>query len=120
MQGMKYIPYICELGAEFSGHVVLKKMTYPEKIDLEGMASQIKDGDAKAIKETVEFTKPFYLEVEVKNLVSGCEYKSFDDLYNDAEASEIINDVTAALMVGPAKKKIQNMSKIELIKSVDK
>ena len=68
----------------------------------------------------MEFTKQFYLEVAVKNKADGVEYKSFDDLYNDADTSEIINDVTAALMIGPAKKKIQNLSKLDLINSVDK
>jgi len=120
MQGIVYVPYACELGVEFSGHVVLKKLSYPEKIDLESMAAKIKDGDGKAVKETVEYTKQFYVEVAIKDLIGGCEYKSFDDLYNDADSAEIINDITAALMIGPAKKKIQNMSKIELIKSVDK
>ncbi len=102
---IKYIPEPCQEGVLFSGHVMMRKISMPEKLEAAKKYSSIDPGDVEKIRDMIEWSKQFVTKVAIKNENDGCEYKTFDDLMADGETMEVLSDIASALIMGPGKKK---------------
>lgn len=103
LKTVKYEP--CEKDDVLSGHVVLKKPSIDDLFEGSEIAKQSKDDQGKATKDLLNWSKKFYIKVDIKN-VDGSEYKSFDDLTGDAECLPVLNEVAVALVQGINRKKL--------------
>lgn len=110
---MKYVPECCKGdNPSFSGEVELRFPTFDEKYELlESSGVEIGDsgevdvgGKTKAkfalIRKMVSISKPFYVTVALKNLESGEELKSFEDLSADPDAHEILIEIAGRILNG--------------------
>lgn len=103
----------------YSGHIILKAPTFFERQELKGLLLEVvaKDGEAdleairskkevnvsavvKGMAAIVKASVPFYQEVALKNLSTGEELKSFDDLSYDPDAESILQEVAQELASG--------------------
>lgn len=93
----------------FTGHITLKMPTYEERLsfiedtesgfdDQEGLMKEVKN--FKFIKKLIQKSKPFYIEIALKRIEDGFEFKSFEDLDLDADCGSILQEVGFKLMHG--------------------
>ena len=101
MQPYKYVPELCkDKKSGFTGHVVLKPRSMPEKyrllsqcdlkldengVPLEGVAN------LEAIANAVELSEKYWKEVAIKK--GDKTYKSFKDLVYDNDCEGIVSEV---------------------------
>jgi hypothetical protein len=94
----------------FTGGIVLRVPGFDERYELlELQDVKVVDGvivasegmnPFRAVRTVVAFSKKFYLEVGLKRIKDGAEFKSFDDLSADPECDEILMEVAQALRGG--------------------
>jgi hypothetical protein len=93
----------------FEGTVILKVLSTTQKFRLMSKCEfeLTEDGlNKKSMKQLniiadlIDATKPYFLKVEIKNISTGKEYKTFDDLeYND-ECSTLLIECATQFMNG--------------------
>lgn len=98
----KYIPKAVVEG-KFTGFVKVKLLTFDEHYDfLEMYAGAGDDDDSlkglKATRQLVAASKSHYLEVDLKRVSDGAEFKSFDDLAYGSDCHKILVDVATGLL----------------------
>lgn len=96
--------------ATFEGVVVLASPSFDERMELlesVGIKADAKGrvelGNLNAfgvLRKLVSATKKFYVEVKLKRLEDGAEFKTFDDLAHDAGCDKIISEVAYAIRQG--------------------
>lgn len=94
---------------KFEGNVTLKVLSVPQKMRLMSKINiEIgEDGVAKkdmkqlaAIADIIDEVKPFVIGVNLKNIGSGKEYKSFSDLEYSDECMNILMEIASKFMTG--------------------
>lgn len=105
----------------FSGHIILRVPNYFERQELKAMLLEAVTGSGETDIESIQSlgkgkvnvlelmrrmsllvqkSSDFYSEVALKNLTTGVEYASFDELSYDADAEGILKEVAQALSNG--------------------
>lgn len=112
MKTVKYVPKICQgENAKFSGDVELRLTSFDEKFDYLQSSGiefdsdgKVNLGDAmskiKSLRAMVRCSEKHYISVSLKNLKTGEELKSFEDLSYDTDAQDILIEVATQLMNG--------------------
>ena len=116
MKTVKYVPRLCKVGEngeepKLEGSVTLRVPNYFEKmeyferlnvkytddgsVDLGTMTDKI-----KSMTDLVRMSEKHYVAVELKNKVTGEEFKSFEDLSYDSEGHEVMTEVAALIPHG--------------------
>jgi hypothetical protein len=100
-----YVPK-CVREGKWSGHVVLKEISLDEYYDdVEKMTGE-KEGErstadnVKIMRERINACKPRLLEVKLKRLSDGREFKSFEDLTFGIDAHEILKEIALGFVTG--------------------
>lgn len=98
----KYIPKVVKDG-KFTGYIKLKLLTFDEHYDFLEMYTAAGEKDdplagLKATRKIVTASKPYYVEVDLKRVSDGAEFKSFDDLAYGADCHKILVDVANGLV----------------------
>ena len=98
----KYIPKAV-LEGKFEGFVKMRLLTFDEYYDFlerftetEGDESQV--GKLKSTRTLVSESKSHYVEVDLKRLSDGAEFKSFDDLKYGGDCHAILIEVATGLL----------------------
>ena len=106
MNEVKFVPD-CAKGksALFDGHVVLKKPTVMEALKGAELGRSLEDGSLEKLGELLEWTKPFYVSVDIKSLEDNSEYKTFDELMSDSSCLVLLQEVMTKLLGGITRKK---------------
>lgn len=100
---IEFIPNCCkEAEATFSGKVVFKNMTLDEKYEMAEVLQKLNEeqGKVKALIKSFEYVSKFLLEVSLKNLETGNEYTSFDDMRHDSRNDEVCQELVAFVVQG--------------------
>lgn len=93
----------------FSGSLFLKKPSVDDLFVGSEIAKKAGEDQIAATKELLEWSKKFYIEVNIKN-IDGSLYESFEHLMADAECLVILQEVALALVTGINKKKLSMLS----------
>lgn len=99
-----------DVAATFEGSITLRLPDFDERYQvLEDMGLQA-DGSGqvksveinvfKTLRRMVEVSKAFYVEVKLKRISDGAEFKSFTDLSVDPDCDGIILEVAKSLRSG--------------------
>jgi hypothetical protein len=112
----KYVPKQCReiLDAEgevlkaatHDGFILLNMPSFDARCELGETLAALVRGIPEDIvglrraRESVKLASKRVVEVSIKRLKDGKEYKSFDDLCNDPSCMNMITEVTAAILVG--------------------
>jgi len=100
---------VVEIQPKFEGKIILIVPTNEQRMSfLEHMGVEIgADGKVEQklsniaiLRKMIHISKDHYKEVALKNLVTGEELKSFDDLNYDDAASEIMSEVATVVVQG--------------------
>lgn len=92
--------------ALYSGHVVIDMPSFDARCELgETLASLVRGIPEDIVglrraRESVKLAAKRVKYVEMKRVRDGKEYNSFDDILADAGCTEIITEVTAAVLMG--------------------
>ncbi|MBK7380554.1 MAG: hypothetical protein IPJ03_16485 [Ignavibacteriales bacterium] len=89
-----------------TGAVFLKKPSIQQLFEGSEIAKKQEENQLQAVKSLIEWSKQFYIKLELKN-IDGSVYSNFEDLMEDSECLEVLNDVASALVIGVNKKKLQ-------------
>lgn len=105
-----FIPSKCKGETKtFEGTITLKVLSTPEKFRLMAKCEfEIgEDGVAKknlkqlnAIADLIEYTKPYFLKIDLKKIDGSKEFKSYDDLQYDDECSDILIEASTQFLNG--------------------
>jgi hypothetical protein len=108
MKTINFVPSACveqtneageKIPANFSGSITLRKPTFDERMQLAEESGLDIDDEGKAtvtknrfaiLRKMVAFSKQFYETTDLKRVDGSEEYKSFDDLSQDAECADIL------------------------------
>jgi hypothetical protein len=92
----------------FSGSILLKAPTFDQRfeyLEISGFQPEM-DGTVesrmsqlKAIRKSVQLSKPHYISVNIKHLETGDEFKSFEEMTMNPVCDTILMEI-GALMVG--------------------
>lgn len=108
---VKYVPKACEEGSEpkFTGHIMLRKPTFDERMEMAELISDMEVGDdkpsknnMKALRVMVAQSKKFY-EVSdwfITRLSDGHVMSSFDELSIESDCTDILVEVAGFIMNG--------------------
>lgn len=86
---------------KFTGHVKVRLLTFDERYDLlekAALADEGKAANVKFMREIVAASKPRYVEVDLKRLADGAEFKSVADLDFGIDCHAILFDVANGLL----------------------
>lgn len=107
-----FIPKAVKEG-KFSGSITLLKPSFKQRYEMFSAIglkiNQDQNGKAEMagdtnhfdlIAKSVEYTKQFYKKVELKNVETGQEFTSFDDLTYESECDDILSEIANLYMGG--------------------
>lgn len=110
MKTIKFVPEAAQgENKSFDGFIELSTPSYDQRceyseavVDMFGgeQESQKTSDKIRVMRKLVAFSKEHYLVVSLKNLSTGEEYKSFDDLSYDGQAVPILQEVAAFIVYG--------------------
>lgn len=108
----KYVPKACRdvpgddgkvVAARFDGHIVVKMLTFDERMDVLEKVAAIGEGSVERLKFMRAFCKDSaskFVEVDLKRKSNGEEIKSFDDLEYGGDLNAIRLEVASGLIYG--------------------
>lgn len=105
MKTYKFIPKACD-DVLFSGHILMRKPRFNEKYDLiESLNLNQSDQDninsgIRKLRELIDICKQYVISVDIKNLETGEEFKSFDDLFDDIDCEDILIELGTKFLGG--------------------
>lgn len=105
MKTINFEPTECKEG-KLKGHVVIDMPNYIQRLQyVKECNFQVKDGEVSygvnnidALVKMIEVAKKHVKEVHLKK--GKEEFKSFDDLLDDAEMDGVVNEVAGAILNG--------------------
>lgn len=87
----------------FEGSIKLEKPTVEQALNAQSLAIKLQEAkDGNAVMELLDWSKPFYKEVSIS--MEGFEYKSFEDLMDDASCLALLVSAAGKLINGVVKK----------------
>lgn len=110
MREFKYVPQACKGDeAKYSGHVMVRMPTLDERYEFfetvefkKGQQGEVIQGieNVPAMRKMCKLAEPFFKEVAVKRVSDGFEFKSYEDLSYDKDASLMIQEIAGQIMNG--------------------
>lgn len=104
LKTFSFVPAVCSGDdAKFSGRIVLRVPSVFEKLELSDRYEQLKESKASSSRQTIEMlksTQEYYKQVELKNLATGEDYKSFEDMITEPLLEMTLVEVATCIFRG--------------------
>lgn len=109
MRTFKFVPSEAQgPDKKFEGYIELKLLSYEEKLALIEEFGYFDESEEKRdIKRNIRMmismlkvAKNYYVQVNLKNLETGFQYSSYDDLSYDSSCQQVLRDVATAIAEG--------------------